>query len=185
MMPPILFDHYVIRLLDTDDLLPYFALVERNRDRLNNFFTGTVSRTQTLEDTKTFLADITERARARTYLPYLIVDTRNGAFAGFLDLKNIDWTVPKSEVGCYMDESYAARGLATKAFRTFCNHCFAEAGFKKLFLRTHHTNTAAIRMAESSGFQKEGILRWDYKTTSGELVDLLYYGRLDGAEEIH
>lgn len=172
------FDHYTIRALTGEDLLPYFDLVERNRKGLENFFTGTVSRTRNLEDTRRFLAEITGRAKARTYFSYLIVDLNNGAFAGFLDLKNIDWSIPKAELGCYMDKDYAGKGVATKAFQVFCEHCFNTFGFHKLFLRTHESNQAARRIAESSGFEQEGILRWDYKTTSGELIDLIYYGRL-------
>lgn len=172
------FDHYTIRSLATDDLAPYFAMVERNRKRLADFFTGTVSRTATLDDTKEFLADITGRAKARTYLPYVIVDEQHDRFAGFLDLKNIDWSIPKSEMGCYIDRDFGGKGVGTKAFQLFCDYCFATFGFRKLFLRTHDSNTAAKRMAESSGFEREGVLRCDYRTTSGELVDLIYYGRL-------
>ncbi|HEV7350034.1 GNAT family protein [Telluribacter sp.] len=173
------FDHYIIRPLTTDDLAPYFDMVERNRKRLEDFFTGTVSRTQSLEATREFLADIIERAKNRTYFPYLIIDEQDGRFAGFLDLKNIDWSIPKSEVGFYIDEDYAGKGVGTKALRTFCTYCFPTFGFRKLFLRTHDSNTAAKRMAENCGFEREGVLRRDYKTTSGELVDLIYYGRLD------
>ena len=172
------FDHFLIRPLTTDDLHPYFALVERNRKRLEDFFTGTVSRTRTLEDTQSFLADITARAEARTYMPYVIVDGESNSLVGFLDLKNIDWSIPKSEMGAWMDAEYAGKGVATKAFQIFCDYCFQTFGFAKLFLRTHDSNLAAQRLAESSGFEREGVLRRDYKTTSGELVDLIYYGRL-------
>jgi len=41
--------------------------------------------------------------------------------------------------------------------------------------------TRAKKLAESCGFQVEGIIRRDYKTTTGELVDLLYYGKLSQA----
>jgi RimJ/RimL family protein N-acetyltransferase len=172
------FDRFIIRPLTEADLHPYFAMVERNRARLEDFFTGTVSRTRTLEDTRNFLADITKRAEAKTYLPYLIIDNASDTPVGFLDLKNIDWSIPKSEVGCYMDASFAGKGVATKAFALFCDHCFKEFGFAKLFLRTHEGNTAAKKLAESAGFEVEGIIRRDYKTTSGDLVDLIYYGKL-------
>jgi RimJ/RimL family protein N-acetyltransferase len=172
------FDHYIIRLLTLEDLEAFFQLVQKNRPRLENFFTGTVSRTKTLDDTRTFVVDITQRATAKTYFPYLIVDTSNNQIAGFLDLKNIDWNIPKSELGCYIDADYEGQGLTTKAFCFFCDFCFQEYGFKKLFLRTHPSNLSARRVAEKAGFELEGTLRRDYKTTSGELVDLLYYGKL-------
>jgi RimJ/RimL family protein N-acetyltransferase len=65
-----------------------------------------------------------------------------------------------------------------KAFQVFCAFCFSTFQFRKLFLRTHESNIAAKRIAENSGFQQEGIIRCDYKTASGEIVDLIYYGRL-------
>lgn len=173
------FDNYTIRPLTADDLVPYFELVERNRERLNDFFTGTVSKTSNLEETKAFLADMIERAQAKTYMPFLIVDNTNGQFVGFLDLKNIDWNIPKAEMGSYIDKDFAGKGVGIKAFQLFCDYCFETYGFRKLFLRTHASNTAAKRIAESCGFQQEGIIRCDYKTTSGELVDLIYYGRLN------
>jgi ribosomal-protein-serine acetyltransferase len=172
------FDNYHIRPLTEADILPYFDMVERNRSRLEDFFTGMVSRTRTLEDTKHFLTDITQRAAARTYMPYVIVEETTGKLIGFLDLKNIDWSIPKSEMGCYIDTGHAGKGVASKAFSIFCDHCFETFGFVKLFLRTHESNTAARKLAESNGFEVEGILRNDYKTTSGKLVDLIYYGRL-------
>lgn len=173
------FDHYSIRPLSPADLEPYFEMVQRNRKRLEDFFTGTVSRTATIESTREFLEEIAARVNARTYLPYLIVDETNRRFIGFLDLKNIDWSIPKSELGCYMDADYAGKGVATRAFRLFCDYCFREYGFRKLFLRTHQSNIAAQKLAESGGFEREGLIRRDYKTSSGELVDLVYYGRVN------
>ena len=173
------FDHYCIRPLETEDLALYFRLVERNRPRLETFFTGTAARTKTREEAQHFLAEMTQRAAARTYLPFVVVDTATGHFVAFLDLKNIDWSIPKAEMGCYVDQDVAGQGLGTQAFRLFCAYCFEVYGFNKLFLRTHETNTAAKRLAEGCGFAREGVVRWDYKTTRGELVDLVYYGQLN------
>ena len=172
------FDSYSIRLLTTQDVDAYFQLVEKNRQRLEDFFTGTVSKTKTIEDTRNFVSYIVQKAKEKTYFPYIIVDNSSDRIIGFLDLKNIDWNIPKSELGCYIDEDYANKGIATKAFRLFCDFCFTEYKFQKLFLRTHHSNTAAKTVAEKCGFEIEGIIRRDYKTTSGEIIDLIYYGRL-------
>ena len=61
----------------------------------------------------------------------------------------------------------------------FIDYCFAEYQFKKIFLRTHHSNIAAQRIAIACGFDIEGTIRMDYKTTSGEIVDLIYFGKLN------
>jgi len=173
------FDNYQIRLLTENDLLPYFTLVETNRKRLEDFFTGTVSKTKTLEDTKAFLAEIAERTAGKKYFPYIIIDSGSEKIAGFIDVKNIDWQIPKAELGCYVDFATANKGLSTKALNIVIDHLFNELAFRKLFLRTHESNIAARTLAEKCGFRIEGTIRQDYKTTSGEIIDLLYYGRLN------
>lgn len=172
------FDNYCIRLLTTEDLEPYFEMIDKNRPRLESFFTGTVSKTKTFEDTRNFLAEITQKANERTYFPFVLIDNTTNKIIGFFDLKNIDWSIPKSEVGCYIDDEYEGKGITAKAFEVFCDHCFKEYSFAKLFLRTHESNIAAKRVVEKCGFEKEGMIKRDYKTTSGALVDLIYYGRL-------
>ena len=171
------FDHYLIRPLEANDLPAYFGLVERNRHRLE-FFTGTTSRTKTFEDTRVFLSEMLQRNQDTTYFPYFIVDTTNNKIIGFIDLKNIDWKIPKSEIGYYMDGSYAGKGIMSKALRLFCEYCFQKFKFEKLFLRTHESNHAAKAVAEKCGFELEGTIRRDYKTSSGKIIDLLYYGNV-------
>ena len=172
------FENYIIRPLEVSDLNPYFALVERNRKRLEDFFTGTVSRTKDLTETEIFLKELTAKREAKQYFPFILIDKLTQDFVAFIDLKNIDWSIPKSEVGCYTDYKYAGLGLTTKAMKLFIDYCFINLKFKKIFLRTHFTNKAAQVLAENCGFEIEGNIRMDYKTTSGEIVDLIYYGRL-------
>lgn len=172
------FDHYQIRLIEEKDLIPYFELIENNRHRLAAFFTGTVSKTQTFDDTKKFLNEIIDKANNKLYFPFLLIDTNLNKIIGFFDIKNIDWNIPKAELGSYTDKNYAGKGLTTEAFRHFIIHCFETFGFEKLFLRTHESNIAARRVAEKCGFTVEGKIRKDYKTSAGDLVDLIYYGMI-------
>jgi len=170
------FEHYTLRLLRMEDLQVYFEMISRNRERLLQYFAGTVSKTNNFDDTKQFLIDMGNRIKERSYFPYVLVDVDTGALIGFYDLKNIEWSVPKTEIGYFIDVQYAGKGIGSKALEVFCNHCFSEYGFEKLFLRTHESNLPARRIAEKCGFEIEGTIRKDYKTSSGELVDVLYYG---------
>jgi len=173
------FDNYSIRLLEIQDLDDYFQLVENNRQRLEDFFTGTVSKTKTYEETRNFVEDMVQRAKEKVYFPYIVIDNSNRNIVGFLDLKNIDWSIPKSELGFYIDKNYAGKGITTKALNLLCEFCFSEYKFQKLFLRTHPSNISAKTVAEKCGFELEGTIRKDYKTTSGKVVDLVYYGKLN------
>ena len=170
------FDNYTIRPLEIDDLVKYFDLVERNRTRLEDFFTGTVSRTRDINETKIFLSELIEKRDLKQYYPFILIDNSTNNFIAFFDLKNLDWTIPKTEIGCYTDEEFAGKGLTTKAMKHFLEYCFEHFEFKKIFLRTHYSNKAAQAIASKCGFEIEGTIKMDYKTTSGEIVDLMYYG---------
>jgi len=61
----------------------------------------------------------------------------------------------------------------------FLEYCFEQFEFKKIFLRTHHSNKAAQSLANKCGFVVEGTIKMDYKKTSGEIIDLIYYGLLN------
>lgn len=172
------FDRYTIRPLEESDLLAYFKLVETNRKRLEDFFTGTVSRTKDLEATKVFLAEIVAKREAKLYFPFVVEDNQTHDFIAFLDLKNVDWSIPKTEIGCYTDEQFAGKRITSRAMQLFVDYCFEHYKLKKIFLRTYQSNQAAQALAEKCGFEIEGHIRMDYKTTSGEIVDLIYYGRL-------
>ena len=172
------FESYILRPLAATDLQAYFQLVQNNRKRLEDFFAGTVSKTQTFADTQNFLQEMLEKAAHKTLFPFVIEDTTLKTLAGFLDLKNIDWNIPKAEIGFYIDAQYAGKGITTQALAYLVQYAFQAYGFQKMFLRTHESNFAAQKVAEKCGFEIEGKLRREYKTTSGEIVDLLYYGKL-------
>lgn len=172
------FDNFEIRLLEKKDVEAYHKLVENNRKRLEDFFVGTTSKTKTYKDTIGFVTEMVKRIDKRTYFPYIIFDNTNKSIVGFIDLKNIDWSIPKSELGFFIDQDYTGKGITTKAVKTLCAFCFNSYGFQKIFLRTHPSNISAIAVAEKCGFELEGTIRKDYKTTSGKLVDLNYYGLL-------
>lgn len=67
-------------------------------------FGGTISKTKTFEDTKDFVADRIQQLLEKKYYPFIIVDNDVNEIAGFIDIKNIDWRIPKGELGYYVDE---------------------------------------------------------------------------------
>jgi RimJ/RimL family protein N-acetyltransferase len=135
-----------------------------------------VSRTRDINETKIFLSELIEKRDLKQYYPFILIDNSTNNFVAFIDLKNVDWSIPKTEIGCFTDEKYAGKGFTTKAIKHFIEFCFEHFKFKKIFLRTHNSNKVAQSLALNCGFELEGTIRMDYKTTSGEIVDLMYYG---------
>jgi RimJ/RimL family protein N-acetyltransferase len=172
------FDQYQFRLVQPSDAEAFFKLIELNCPRLEDFFPGTVARTRSLQDTIDYFAEIEKKIEARAYFPFLIIDSESKQFIGFMDIKSIDWNIPKAEVGYFIDAGYERRGISGKALSLLIDFAGKELGIRKLLIRTHTANVSAKALAEKCGFKEEGIIRSDHKTSKGELVDLVYYGLL-------
>lgn len=177
--PILSFDQYELYPLSSSEVDSFYTLVSTNRPRLEAFFAGLVMYTQSKEDTLSFLQGVDAKRADRTYLPYILKKKGEQAIACFLDIKNINWRIPKAEIGCFADEQQEGKKLTQVALQHFVAFCFHDLGFLKLFLRTHEANMAARTIAEKTGFELEGKIRKDYKSTSGEVVDLLYYGQIN------
>ena len=173
------FENYLLRLVNTNDVQVYFDLIDNNRKRLEDFFAGTVSKNKSMEETRLFIAEVTEKAEKKTYFPFIIIDSSTQQMIGYVDIKNIDWNIAKAELGYFIDKSHEGEGIITKALSKMIEYCFDVLQLRKLFLRTHEANMASRKVAEKNGFRVEGIIRSDYKTTSGIIVDLMYYGLLN------
>ncbi len=172
------FDNYKIELLNESGGEAFYNLIDKNRARLEDFFAGTVSKTRTLEDTLVYCAEIQNRIQDKTYFPYMVTDINTNEFIGLVDVKNIDWNVPKAELGSFIDSRYEGKGIVTKAANLVVDHIIEKHKFIKLLCRANIRNKGSIAVILKNGFVLEGTIRKDYRTTKGEIVDLNYYGRV-------
>ena len=172
------FGDFKICLLQAHEGEAFFNLIDNNRVRLEDFFAGTVSKTRNLPDTLAYCKGIEQRILSKAYFPYMIIDVNTNAFIGLVDVKNIDWNVPKAELGYFIDSKYSGRGITTKAVAKVIEELIETHKFKKILCRVGSKNLGSIQVALNNNFKLEGTIRNDYRTTKGDIVDLNYYGRI-------
>jgi len=168
--------NYTIKLLSFSDSRKFFESMTNNKNRLEDFFAGTVKHTQTLESTINYCREIELRIEKKEYFPYLIFD--KDTLIGFIDFKNIDWSVPKAEIGAFIDHNFEGKGIITQSFKYLLKEVVKKHEFKKLYCRISKDNIRSIKLALGCGFTLEGVMQRDYCTTDGKLIDLNYYGML-------
>lgn len=169
---------YHLELLSQANYKPFFDLIQNNRSRLEDFFAGTVAKTQSLEATEVYCKELERKIEEKSYFPYLIVENESGSLLGFIDVKNIDWDIPKAELGAFVDSHFEGKGLVFHYVNELVSKIVEEHGFKKLLCRAASQNNRSIRVIKRLGFELEGTIRCDYRTTKGILVDLDYYGKV-------
>lgn len=172
------FTHFDITEFDTQQSEAFYTMVDSNRARLEDYFAGTVKHTQTLADTKQYCLDMATRIQQKNYFVFIIICKKTGQYIGLIDVKNIVWSVPKAEIGYFIDTVYEGKGIISNALPCVLQHLQQAHQFKKLLCRANSKNVASIGVALSNGFELEGTIRNDYKTTDNEIVDLNYYGKI-------
>jgi RimJ/RimL family protein N-acetyltransferase len=69
------------------------------------------------------------------------------------------------------------RGVASEAVRLLTDWAFTTLGLERVQLKIDPRNAASIRVAEKSGYQREGLLR-SAVTVRGHRTDVFVYSRL-------
>ena len=172
------FENFKIIDFDPNGATSFFKLVDDNRSRLEDFFPGTVSDNNTLEDSLQYFQSVDQKVKDLSYFPFILCDKKTDKYIGLVDLKRIDWRIPKAEIGYFIDEKYQGKGIISTAVAAVISYVEKEYQFKKILCRTHSENKGSIQVALKNGFELERIIRNDFKTTKGEMLDLNYYGRI-------
>ncbi len=83
------------------------------------------------------------------------------------------------EVGCCVVPVARGRGIATEALRLLTDWGFTTLGLGRVQVFVATENVAALRLAESAGFRREGVLR-SYLAVDGGRLDAVVLARLPG-----
>lgn len=175
MMQAAINERFYLRALAEDDISTLFHLIERNRERLKDYFPLTLAQISSIETCSKYVSEKMVEIRSRKFFCFVIEDAGQ-ALQGLFFLKNVDWRVPKCELAYFIDEQLAGQGIMTAAFNRLIGHCFGALGFNRLYLIAIKDNIPSRKLAERCGFQLEGVLQKDFRLTTGELVDDVLYG---------
>lgn len=171
-------DHLIIRPIGPDDAQLLHRLVEQDRARLARYFPVTTARTTDPKATQAYVRDLLASAAARESMAFLIhIDGSSGP-VGLLFLRSFDHQVRKCELAYFVSNVHAGKGIATAAVAWAVDEAFRGHGLQRIFLRIDPNNHASIRVAEKNGFEREGLLRRDFRTPDDELLDVIVFGKL-------
>ncbi|GAB1780065.1 GNAT family N-acetyltransferase [Priestia megaterium] len=102
-----------------------------------------------------------------------------GEFIGSSGLHRINWSVPKFEIGYWINSCFSRKGYMKEAVEGIVNFSLEELGAKRLEIRCDPRNIRSRAIPEKLGFKLEGILENDRVSTDGEtLRDTCIYAKV-------
>lgn len=112
-------------------------------------------------------------ASAGRMLPFVV--TYRGALVGQLTVGGITWgSMCSANIGYWIDEAVAGRGIMPTAVALATDHCFRVLGLHRVEVCIRPENTPSRRVVEKLGFREEG-LRARYLHIDGDWRDHLVY----------
>lgn len=134
--------------------------------------------TPTLKQTGDNLRRAAELWTLRKELRLLLFLKGTGTLVGSSGLHDLDWNVPRFEIGYWARTRFAGQGYIVEAVRAIADLTFDTLAARRVEIRTSSGNARSIRVAEQAGFELEAILKNDEREIDGTLRDTHVYARV-------
>ncbi|MCA0148422.1 MULTISPECIES: GNAT family N-acetyltransferase [Rossellomorea] len=135
-----------------------------------------------VEETETNTREAHAKFITRESLRYLIFLKDTNEFVGSTGFHNIDWSVPKFEIGYWIDTRMSGNGYMAEAVGKLTEMALNELNGKRVEIRCESTNDKSRAVPERLGYELEGILRNEDLSVDGErLTDTCVYGKISGS----
>lgn len=110
-------------------------------------------------------AEFIKRAR----LPYLVFNPEGSALIGCMGVVQLDWEVPKFEIGFWCRTSCHGKGFMTDALKTLVAYLLENVGARRIECFTDELNEKARALCDRAGMFHEATLRNDRIDPGGQL----------------
>jgi ribosomal-protein-serine acetyltransferase len=166
-------DDAFVRSFAVDDAPALFALIEAERERLDQWFPWTAN-VSTVEDQRVWIEACLASATGHD---------GNGIWAGGQVAGTIGMSVSllenSGEIGYWLGSAFEGRGLMTRACERMLAFGFEDLRLHRITIRTATHNERSRAVAQRLGFVHEGTIREQGYVATGEYHDLDVFGLLD------
>jgi len=133
---------------------------------------------QTADDTEEYTRRAAAQFILRESLALRLWDKQTGEFIGSSGLHEIDWSVPRFEIGYWLRTSCVGQGYATEAVNAITKFAFDILNANRVEIRCDKNNTRSAAVPPRCGYTLEATLSNHSLTPQGNLRDTLVFAKL-------
>jgi RimJ/RimL family protein N-acetyltransferase len=132
----------------------------------------------TLEMAETYVRNAQALFLRRESLPMLIFRQPDQVFIGGTGLHDIEWDVPRFEIGYWQATPHTGQGYMTEAVLGLTNFCREQFGAIRMVIRCDSRNDRSRRVAERAGYVLESVALSDRRGSDDhQLRDTLTFAK--------
>ena len=158
-----------------EDAQALFQLVSTNTDRLQSSAPFTTKENQSLAASKEFIEKRRLEALRGQWIFLGIFLAGTDQLIGQITIMKINTQVGKCELGYLLDGAFEGKGYMTETVKAVVSYCFEKLYFRKVSLMIGLFNQPSLKLAERCGFKRGGVMRREYQTVEGEIIDVRYF----------
>ena len=131
-----------------------------------------------VDDTEEYCRNAYAAFIRRERWPLIGLLRTTGEFVVSTGLHDIDWDVPRFEIGYWVRTPYSGQGFVTEVVNRLTEMAFQDYGARRVCIRMDDRNERSWRVAERCGFQLEGIARNDAIANDGSIRSMRTYSKV-------
>ena len=112
---------------------------------------------------------------ARSNFPMLVFLKQGLVYVGGNGLHDLDWSVPRCEIGYWCRKGYTGQGIATEAVKAVSAFAIQTLGARRVVSLPDEKNLASRLVAERAGYLLEGVMHNERKAPDGLLRNTCLY----------
>lgn len=170
-------ERLVIRTPQMADVKVYNEAIQESFDELHQWMPWAQTR-ESLEESEEFVRQASADWDSGKELGFWIYDKTTDEYLGAIWLHEIDWSVPKFEVGYWLRSSKAGEGFMTEAVNALTQYAFETLKSKRIEIRTDPENVKSRKVAERCGYELETVLKMNELRPDGTVRDTCVYSCL-------
>lgn len=160
-------ERLIIRMPEMGDALDVFEALRNSLPALKPWLPFAQEEPElykTEDNLRESIADFITRKDLRLHI--FLKET--GEFIGSTGLHRINWTIPKFEIGYWLDTKFEGNGYMTEAVQRLTRFTFEELGANRVEIRCDEENGKSRAIPVKLGFELEGILKLDSLSGDGK-----------------
>lgn len=132
-----------------------------------------------VEDTEINTRQAYTKFLSRESLRYLVFRKKDHTFIGSTGFHNIQWEIPKLEIGYWIDTKYSGKGYMREGVGALTLYALNELNCARVEIQCESENKKSRAIPEALGFDLEGVLRNEDLSVDGKrLTDTCIYAKI-------
>lgn len=157
------------------DTHPLHKMMRDNQADLIHTFPQSVAGTTTVMRTRKYILTKQTERKAGVFIACGVFDPISEKLFGHVLFTKFDWTVPKCDMGYFIEKSQTGKGTGTAVAKAFAEWGFGQLKLEKIVMRIWPGNKASLALAKKLGATQIGIAKRDFRSHDGKLMDCAIY----------